>query len=183
MQTAVQWPEANSLSYQVVRSGQSKFLPPLWRSLKMNHTGVEQILFFVGLSLLSYQDYKKKEVSTAAIVVLGFGGVLFRTADSGTQWISVLTGIGIGIVMLALSCLSRGKIGAGDGWILIVGAMYLELWDFLRMFISALYLAGITGLLLLFTKKCNRESSVPFYPFLLAGYVAVLWHNCGWRLP
>ena len=148
----------------------------------MSLTESAKTIFFVGLSLLSFQDYKKKEVNMAALAALGCCGLLIRTADSGTQWISVLAAISVGIVMLIASCLSRGKIGAGDGWILIVGALYLELWDFLQMLINALYLTGIAGLLLLLAKKCNRKASVPFYPFLLAGYVTVLWFNGSRRL-
>lgn len=135
---------------------------------------LEKIVFLMGLSFLSYQDYRKKEVSLALILLLGIFGMIFRLTDGKLQWASLLAGMSIGVIFMLLSFLTGGKIGVGDGLVLIVSGVYLGFWRNLSMCLIALSLAGLNGLLLLLMKRCKKEDTLPFFPFLLAGYVILL---------
>ena len=143
------------------------------------YLNISKIVFLSVLCFLAYQDYRKREVSLAVIIIWGVFGVIFRLTNGETQWLSVLAGAGIGGVFLLLSIVTKGKVGAGDAWILAVSGVYLEFWENLNMCILALYLAGVGALLWYWMKRCKRTDTMPFVPFLLAGYLILLWKHGG----
>lgn len=138
---------------------------------------MEKIIFLIGLSYLSYQDYRKKEVSVKQIMFLGLFGIIFRLAEGGLWKLSLLSGVGIGVLFMVLSLLTGGKVGLGDGLLLMVSGIYLGFWENLSMCMAALYLAAFSALVLIVLKKCKKGTALPFFPFLLAGYVVTLWQS------
>ena len=87
---------------------------------------------------------------------------------------NILLGMSVGVVLLMLSVLTGGRIGAGDAVLLIVTGIYLGLEQNLQLFFSGLLLCGMWALGLLILRKKSRKDSIPFVPFLLAAYMGML---------
>ncbi len=130
----------------------------------------------IGLLLLcSLQDMKKKKISLWFILL---GGVLISISipfcDS-IPLIDRLGGFAIGLVVIIISLATVGKIGMGDALILCVTGLGLGFWGNLELFAAALFLAAIISIVLLSVRLADRKKSIPFVPFLFAGYLFLLF--------
>jgi leader peptidase (prepilin peptidase)/N-methyltransferase len=133
-----------------------------------------QLAMMGMLTLCSAQDMRKKQIQLNLVLAFGILGILFhmlwRTQSIG----SLLSGMAVGLVLLILALLSDGRIGEGDGVLLIVTGIYLGLEGNLELLFSGLLLCGLWALALLVFRKKKRQDTIPFVPFLLAAYVGML---------
>lgn len=93
-------------------------------------------------------------------------------------------GIGIGgrivvstiiiIVFWGIHVMTAGQIDIGDGILLGVAILGMELWEgFLFLFFSFSF-AFLFALLLVVFRKKRQNDRIPFAPFVLAGYLTLL---------
>ena len=87
---------------------------------------------------------------------------------------NVLFGMGVGGALLLLSVLTRGKIGIGDGVLLVVTGIYRGLEQNLELLICSLFICAVYALCLLVLRKRSRKDTVAFVPFVLISYVCML---------
>lgn len=142
-------------------------------------TGI--LLAVLGVNTL--WDLRKKEILPAAVAAAALGGIIRRipavqmpdgTAGTAAAFSAFLKDTGTallpGAVLLLFSRASGGKLGSGDALIVCV----IGLWSGAGMaacsFLTALFLAAVTGTAAVRTRK---KKELPFVPFLLAGYL--LW--------
>lgn len=131
-------------------------------------------MLFIWLVVLSIEDIKHKKISLIIILIGGLCLFTFSLAMSELSIRDRIGGIMIGGFMLLISYLTRGQIGLGDGLVLsIIGISYGFLMN-LNLLILGLILSSIFSILLLICKKAKKKSTIPFIPFLLAGYLGVL---------
>lgn len=125
-------------------------------------------------------DVKSKKIP---FVVLGAGGIwsviglVFKAAETGIlqTLLFILTGIVPGAVLVVLSFLTEKKIGYGDGIVLmILGCMEGAGTAFL-VFCTGLFLQSLFAVGLLIVKKADKQSCIPFVPFLLAARIMLLF--------
>jgi len=80
--------------------------------------------------------------------------------------------LGMGIVLL--SRITKGKIGEGDGLVLCVTGLGLGFWCNLELFALALMIAAAFSIVLLILRLAGRKQSIPFIPFLFISYIFLL---------
>ena len=126
------------------------------------------------LTLCSAEDMKRKQIRLNPVLLFGILGIFFHMLWRVQAIENILLGMSVGVVLLMLSVLTGGRIGAGDAVLLIVTGIYLGLEQNLQLFFSGLLLCGMWALGLLILKKKSRKDSIPFVPFLLAAYMGML---------
>lgn len=132
------------------------------------------IIIGIMLFLCTIKDIKKKEISYIAVITGGIATLLiFLQWKDNSVW-NQIGGSAVGIVMMAISKLSRGQIGMGDGIILIVTGMGLGMWNNISLLVYALFFAAVFSFTLMIGKKISKKDTIPFVPFLFLGYVSVL---------
>lgn len=82
-------------------------------------------------------------------------------------------GIGLGILFMCISWLTREGIGYGDSWIICILGAYLGVWKLLSMLAAALTALLMAAGAVLIIKKWNRKVSLPAIPFFTAGYIVL----------
>lgn len=128
----------------------------------------------VMLGACSIQDIIHKKINTWLIVA---GGLLLVLTLLILRPISItesLSGLPVGVLVMAISKATGGKIGMGDGMVLCVTGLWLGLWRNMELFAYALLAAAIVSVVLLALRLVNRKKSIPFIPFLLLGYLIIL---------
>ncbi len=128
----------------------------------------------IGLACLygltAMDDLKTKQVRVIEIIVFGIIGILTNIIYRPHTLLSVLGGVGIGLLTILFSYISKEKIGMGDAYIITVTGLYLGFINTaVLLWISSL-LAAITGLVLI-RKYDNPKMEIPFVPFLLMAYI------------
>lgn len=131
---------------------------------------MEKWLVLLFLFINTWTDMKKREISLLSVVLIGVYGFFTFWAGKNLLQIQVIPII-IGCFFLALSVVSKGKIGIGDSLILIGTAMYESLPLYLFMIFGALFLASFWGIGLMIFQKREKDTPLPFVPFLLLSYI------------
>lgn len=123
-------------------------------------------------------DVRSKKIP---LLVLGVGGLwsvaglIIKTVETGIPQMLLFTISAIlpGAALLVLSFLTEEKIGYGDGMVLMtLGCMEGIRMAFLA-FCIGLFLQSLLAVGLLIVKKADKQSRIPFMPFLLAGRMAL----------
>lgn len=130
------------------------------------------------LGLGSIWDIRKKRVpvvflliSVIVAILIGIGNPEISWKD---EWYRYFIGALIGIVLFAVSCFGGEFIGAADG--IMIGIIGGTLgYSLALLFLSnAIMLAAVFSLIGLVAGKIKRNSTLPFFPFMLGGYLIMI---------
>lgn len=135
---------------------------------------ITEIIVIVLLSVCAIEDIKEKVVSMSMIVGFGALGVIVQCCLRNVSIWSVLGGMGIGLLIIVLSCLTKGGIGIGDGMLLITTGIYLGVKENFLLLLVALFGVALWALLLILIQKITFKKEIPFIPFVWAAYVGML---------
>ncbi len=134
------------------------------------------LIVIIGALLLicAIHDLINKRVY---VWLIGLGGILTFTCLPFIGKLNItdcIGGLAIGLATILISKATAGKIGMGDGILLCVTGIGLGFWNNLELFGIALFLAAILSILLLVFRLADRKKSIPFIPFLFAGYLIIV---------
>ena len=133
-----------------------------------------EIFTLAGLSFLSIEDIRTKQLSVTGILFLGVGLFLCRLWE-GTEFLPMALGVVPGLLAMLLAVATKEQIGLGDGLVLVALGFGNDIGKLLGMLFAAFFLSGIWAVLLLIVKKIGKKQSFPFLPFLLTGYGIMLF--------
>jgi len=122
-------------------------------------------------SITAFDDYRTRSIRVMEIIVFAIIGIIMNIVAPRYTVLSVAGGVGVGVVMLAFSILSKEKIGKGDALIVMVSGLYLGFMNTLVLVWFSSILAAIFGLITLRKYDNYREAELPFVPFILIGYM------------
>lgn len=135
---------------------------------------MQNVVLLLLLIICAVEDFRRKEVTVTYILLFGTVGVVLHLFYPNCSVYSMLWGLLLGIGIMAVSLLSRGSIGMGDGILLTVTGVYLGGYENLELFLLGVFFAGVWSLGLLVLKKKKRKERIAFIPFLLAAYAFML---------
>lgn len=130
------------------------------------------------LAVGSFFDIRWKKLPVALLLVGGIGGILCLISDNvaagiGAVFLNGMVGILPGAGILLLSLLTEKKVGSGDGFVLMVLGLLQGISMVLLVFCVGLFLQSLWAVVLLVAKKADRQTCIPFVPFLLAGELVI----------
>ena len=137
--------------------------------------GYLSVLLLLGVC--SYEDLKRKQIRTVCLAVFAAEGIVYWMFTRQRPLGDIGAALIPGCCVLALSFLTRGEIGEGDGLLLMTMGLFLEASGVCMVFIYALFLAAGYALFLYNIRKKNRKYEIAFIPFVLAAYIWYLY--CG----
>lgn len=134
----------------------------------------------MGLLIISSVfDIKWKKVPLIIFISGGALAVLWICIRIYTQGVgetllesaaAVLPGAGL----IALSFVTDKKIGYGDGILLIILGILQGLEKIILVFCIGLFLQSLLAVVLLILKKADKQTCIPFIPFLLSAQILLL---------
>ena len=130
-------------------------------------------LLLIYLVIASAEDYKKKSISLGIIVFffgLEFGMIIMKNLVPLHP--GRVLGLLPGTILMVVSKLSGECIGRGDALIIIGLGYILGIYELMVVLaITGLMCFVVAGILYC----CRKRGSIPFVPFLCAGYYLNLW--------
>ena len=125
------------------------------------------------LVIFTICDMKTRTIWMPLAVLAGSIGILIRMAFPGQNLVHGIFGAAAGLLLLAVSYLSRGGIGRGDCYVLSALGALLGVSGMLEVFVVAVLFAAIWSCILLISRKADRKTKMPFMPFMLAAWAVV----------
>ncbi len=124
------------------------------------------------LIILSIYDIRTRKIPVLWLVIGGVAALVYLIylclcQSFSELWSEMLKSWGPGVLMLATGRLS-GKIGSGDGYVLLVIGSILGSVKMMGVFMGSLLLAALTAVVLLIFRKAGKNDEMPFVPFLAA---------------
>lgn len=144
--------------------------------------GTVGVIFILGIG--SYFDIRWKRIPTVLLVagtVWAALCVILQILQKGVGEVmmgavlSVLPGVGL----LLLSLLTEKKVGSGDGLILILLGLFEGAKRAIPVFCLGLFLQSLLAVGLLLFKKVDKQTCIPFLPFLLISRLLILFLTSG----
>ncbi len=117
----------------------------------------------------SVMDIRKKSVPVAYLIIAAAGSLVMTFLYFGEAG-EILLGLIPGVVLLIAGKLSD-CVGMADGvMLLVLGAMY-GLRDGGELMMYSMLLAAVASVLLIALRHAGKKDTLPFIPFLLAGFI------------
>lgn len=131
-------------------------------------------LIGIFLIILSIQDIMSKKIKVWMVILCALLLCICVPFCPAISLLDRILGLFLGVGVVALSKITGGKIGVGDGLVLGVTGIGLGFWSNLELFDLALAIAAVFSICLLVLRLADRKKGIPFIPFILLSYL-FLW--------
>lgn len=138
----------------------------------MNSGTLSILLLF--LFFAAVLDVRHGELSLVLIGAAFVLGLILQILFGNRALPELLSGCLPGVCLLLFSLISNQALGFGDGGVAVAAGVFLGFTRTLLLLLLSFLISGLSSLVLLVVKNRKRKEEVPFVPFLLAGYVALL---------
>lgn len=127
-------------------------------------------VYLCFLAVHAITDLREKRIYVAVLMVQALVGMLFWLCGGYTGPAAMLSCMP-GLFCLAAGKLSGEKIGCGDGWMILLGGLYLSAGQLMGQLLLSFLAACVYVVWQLAAGKMSGEEEIPFAPFFLAGYL------------
>lgn len=136
---------------------------------------IQAYVLLGALGVHSVEDIRRRKITVNVSLFFAMVAILLHLVFQNETIYQMLLGMLPGIAVLLLSVLTGGKIGMGDGVVMMLAGLYLGFYQALLLLFLAFFLAGIFGWYLLTVCRWNRNKRLPFVPFLFVSYLLLLF--------
>ena len=126
----------------------------------------------IFLSICTIFDIRKKEIPLileGAGMAAAVGYTIWRIGNESIFAAQILLSLLPGLFFLLVSWCTKEKVGYGDGILLLITGLMVGFNQCLTGLCISLFLSAFFGVLLLFLHKAEKNSRIPFVPFLTMG--------------
>ena len=129
-------------------------------------------VFCMGILLsLSVIDIHFRRIPVDILVMASIAALVYQGITRQADLWMAAGGAGVGILFLLVCKVTREGFGYGDSWAILALGIYLGLWGVLDVLAGTFCLLAAASLICLTAKKMSRKHTIPFIPFLAAGYL------------
>ena len=121
---------------------------------------------------MAVKDIKYRKINGYICLVMIMVSFLIRVKIKHDADFTILLDLIPGALMYVLSKLSPRSIGEGDALVLIFIGSVVGYMKEMQFLIISVFLAGLIALILFALKKVDRDTKLPFVPFLSVGVLA-----------
>lgn len=126
------------------------------------------------LAGVSVIDLRTRKIPVCLLAVLNLLVIilqLYQLSGGRGDVVLIIEGMGVGAAFFLISRVTEEGIGYGDSWMILILGIYLGVWELLEVLAGACFLLAVASAACLTVKKMSAGCSLPFIPFLTAGYV------------
>ena len=147
---------------------------------------VKQVIALAMLAICAYTDIKEKCIYIMPLIITGVGSVIITVTEmlvpgNGDPVHILITDIVFpilaGAVLVALSCCLKEHLGPGDGYLLAALGLATGIRVDILSFTVAFVAISLYASFVLLSGKRRYVKSVPMAPFVMSGYVMVLFNE------
>ena len=108
------------------------------------------------------------------VCLMGTAWGLYRVFMEQIPWQQWITACLPGILWIILAFATREQMGYGDGVVLLVVGCLTDAGTTMVLLMMGLVIGCVWGILLLISKRGNRQTALPFIPMLLLAYMVMM---------
>lgn len=131
------------------------------------------LITIVFLTICGVKDMKDQEVPLIYLAGTAILGMLLLIYNPNITLLDSALGIALGGALLLFSWITKGALGQGDAWVMMVIGLLLGWQMAIALFLYGLFLSALWGGYLLIIRRQSRKTKVPFIPFLWGGALLI----------
>lgn len=135
------------------------------------------LIFILVLLYCSYLDVRYRQIPVDIIAIMGLATLMYlfyKIYVGQSSLIECSIAMLPGILFLMTSFITKEKIGYGDGIFLLFTAVWLDYKLAIWTFFFSLLICSLLSFFMLLLKKVNKDTHIPFLPFLSLGAILSL---------
>ena len=127
----------------------------------------------MGLFLLlgTIWDIKKKKIPIVLLACFIVTGLLINIFWPKHSAPDIVLGVFVGCVLYAVSYVTSGQIGEGDGLLFVATGLFVGGISNFALLLWASVLCAMTAGIMLIAKKAEKKDTIPFVPFVFLAYI------------
>ena len=135
---------------------------------------LNNIVILILLALCTFFDIKSKQLPLKMIALFALI-IVERCFANGYfgSW-DFLLRLAPGVLLLLIAFATNQAIGYGDGVIIVLIGLMLDIQVTISLIFIAFILSSIISLIILISKKGDRQTRLPFMPFMLTAWCICL---------
>lgn len=139
------------------------------------------ICLIIILGVICVFDIKKKKIPVYMLIILAAAGIISNLTVGEFNIEKRIIAMLPGIIMIMVSMVTKQQIGYGDGLIILLMGLYINIDDILSIVLSAFLVSSVFAIILMTVFKKKKNFEMAFSPFLLIGYGLVkgVYFICG----
>ncbi len=98
---------------------------------------------------------------------------IYRVINGQILWVQWITACLPGILWMIVAFATREQMGYGDGCVLVVIGSLTDIVTVMETLMLGLAVSCVWGVLLLVSKKGNKNTELPFVPMLFVAYIMI----------
>ncbi|WP_230398759.1 prepilin peptidase [Novisyntrophococcus fermenticellae] len=123
------------------------------------------------LTVNTWRDIRRREIYLLPTVFYGIWGLILTFYSGNIFHWEVIADLLPGLILLLIGKVSGGKVGYGDGLLVLSFGVWNGFKNCIFTLAAALMLAFLWSAFSLLKKSLNKNSEIPFVPFLLISYI------------
>lgn len=127
---------------------------------------------FVFISVCAVFDIRKREIPLMMLIFgicTALGMNLWQIFNGALSMAEAGFALLPGVFLLFISFCTREKVGYGDGLLLLISGLLIGFYSCCLSFFIGLICSSICALFLMVLRKAEKNSEMPFAPFLVIG--------------
>lgn len=139
------------------------------------------ICLIIILGVICVFDIKKKKIPVYMLIILAAVGITSNFTMGEFNIEKRIIAMLPGIIMIMVSMVTKQQIGYGDGLLILIMGLYINIDDILSIVLSAFLVSSVFAIILMTVFKKKKNFEMAFSPFLLIGYGLVkgVYFICG----
>lgn len=134
---------------------------------------IGRAIMFGYLAALSIIDWRFRRLPQSFLIMGSVLAVGLTVMSENVLWKQCLAGLGVGVVFVGFSKITREALGYGDSWVLCILGIYLGVGKLMEVLAAVWSLLLIAGIIAFVKNKRSGKLTFPFVPFLLTGYLSM----------
>jgi len=132
-------------------------------------------VLIIILTAASVWDLKERAIPVWFFIISMLMAIGAELCSGSVNITASIGGTIIGFMLLAISKLTGGQIGEGDGIVFLITGVVLGFKNNFLLLLEALFLSFVFSLVFLLLKKINIKTKLPFLPFVLVAFIMEMW--------
>ena len=138
------------------------------------------LVCMIGAACFDFREHRIPNIfplimAVGAAILLFLGVVLNQAGSVDLITTSIVASVGCAVVLVVASILSKQGIGAGDIKLISALALLTGVYSVMGTIFFGILTCSFYAILILIIKRKNASKSVPFGPFLLFGYISMVF--------
>lgn len=140
---------------------------------------IEKGLTVIWLLWMTAWDLKEKKIPGYCMIVGLLPVIIGICINWPGQILAAISGFLLGGCFILLSVLTKGQIGKADGVILMLIGIMIGFYNLIEILCFCFIYLFIVAAVLLILRKKTKKQTLPFLPFLTAGYLSFILGTMG----